>query len=100
MTPSAATLTAALPLTRSLTRSKRPGETNRFKPCSPTLRPIQKVTIAPVTEPSVARSAYNQNRSGSRAATTTIAKSMPSGRKKMRDESSAPIRTNPCGVRK
>jgi hypothetical protein len=53
-----------------------------------------------MTEPTVARTAYSQNRSGLRAARMMTAKSIPSGRKKISDESSAPIRIRPAGVKK
>ena len=82
------------------TRLSRDGLTSRASPCSPTFRPIQNVTAAPMTEPTVARIAYSQNSSGFRAARMMTTKSMPSGRKKIIDESSAPRRTSPDGVRK
>jgi hypothetical protein len=64
------------------------------------LRPIQNVAAAPMTDPTVARTAYNQNHSGRRAVRMITAKSMPSGRKKISEESSAAIATSPPGVRK
>ena len=73
---------------------------SRASPCSPIFRPSQNVPAAPIIEPSVASSVYNQNNSGRRATSRTTTKSIPSGRKKMSDESSAAIRTRPVGVRK
>lgn len=67
---SAGTAIAMAPdsLTVLFRRSNRARGTSRSTPTSPILRPIQNVTVAPASDPAVARSGYLQNSASSRAA--------------------------------
>src|SRR5215204_1320786 len=66
MMPRAATMNAGLLFTRCSTRRRVEGLSRRASPASPTFRPIQNVSDAPVMDPTAASTAYIQNRSGLR----------------------------------
>ena len=86
ITPSAATLTAAWRLARLFTRSRREGLISSVSPCSPSLRPIQKVTAAAGDGAGRGQERVQpEERRAVRAARITTAKSIPSGSKNTSD---------------